>query len=268
MNSPNSRMHTKLKVKKERVRSLMDLDMPAEYAPDMEVPLPLPFMHDSKKVSALEPYFESGQDDWAMHSKILQKAMTGAENEEDGNELFELDGDGQLLDVERLLLEGAFDAPESDDPDADLEDDWSARAGAAMIYNVGGAGPFAGELGDYDELLAFNTEKRNDGRSVRLQPLEIKESFLGQAKPRSAKEGGLNPNSSNNPTERKKRGNRGEGQIIKEGENSALVGRSKKNDGSKKGARTNSGAPYSRPTGGKSKAKEGRSVERSKSQSR
>ena len=128
MNSPNSRMHTKLKVKKERVRSLMDLDMPAEYAPDMEVPLPLPFMHDSKKVSALEPYFESGQDDWAMHSKILQKAMTGAENEEDGNELFELDGDGQLLDVERLLLEGAFDAPESDDPDADLEDDWSAMA--------------------------------------------------------------------------------------------------------------------------------------------
>ena len=269
-------MHTKLKVKKERVRSLMDLDMPAEYAPDMEVPLPLPFMHDSKKSSALElePYFEAGQDDWAMHSKILQKAMTGAENEEDGNELFELDGDGQLLDVERLLLEGAFDPidPEGDDADADFGGDWSASAGADMIYSVGGTGPFAGELGDYEELLAFNTEKRNDGRSVRLQPLEIKESFLGQAKPRSAREGGLNPNSSNNPTERKKRGNRGEGQIIKEGENSALVGRSKKSDGTKKGARTNSGAPYSKAggtgAGGKSKAKEGRSVERSKSPSR
>ena len=265
-------MHTKLKVKKERVRSLMDLDMPAEYAPDMEVPLPFPFMHDSKKSSTLElePYFEAGQDDWAMHSKILQKAMTGAENEEDGNELFELDGDGQLLDVERLLLEGAFDPidPEGDDADADFGGDWSASAGADMIYSVGGTGPFAGELGDYEELLAFNTEKRNDGRSLRLQPLEIKESFLGQAKPRSAREGGLNPNSSNNPTERKKRGNRGEGQIIKEGENSALVGRSKKSDGTKKGARTSSGAPYSRSPGGKSKAKEGRSVERSKSPSR
>ena len=272
LNSPNSRMHTKLKVKKERVRSLMDLDMPAEYAPDMEVPLPLPFMHDSKKGAVVEPYFEAGQDDWAMHSKILQKAMTGAENEGDDNEIYELDSDGQVLDVERLLLEGAFDAPESDGEDADLEDDWSASAGATILYNIGGSGPFAGELGDYEELLAFNTERKNDGRSVTLRPLEIKESFLGQAKPRAAREGGLNPNSSNNPTERKKRGNRGEGQIIKEGENSALVGRSKKNDGSKKGARTNSGAPSSKAggtgTGGKSKAKEGRSVERSKSPSR
>ena len=241
-------MHTKLKISKERVRSLMDLDMPAEYAPDMEVPLPSVFTDknygsDSSKngkVSiSFEPYFESGQDDWAAHAKVLQKAMVGVEFEGDGDELLEVDGGGEILDVERLLLEGAFD--DIDDNDENLSNEVgtnslsmisnsnsNSNSKNTILYSVGGVGPFAGELGDYEELLSV--PKNSQVRTFSLQPLEIKESFLGQAKPRSAREGGLNPNSSNNPTERKKKGNRGQGQIIKEGENSALSGkrRSKK----------------------------------------
>lgn len=265
-------MHTKLKVSKERVRSLMDLDMPAEYAPDLEVPLPSQ-IKEANRGSVLEPYFESGQDDWAMHTKVLQKAMTGAEVEGDSNELMEIGGDGELLDVERLLLEGAFDS--QDDEESNGTDGftdsstWGSISGSGALYSMGGLGPFAGELGDYEELLALTPLTRGGG-TVQLQPLEIKESFLGQAKPRSPKEGGLNPNSSNNPTERKKRGNRAQGQLIKEGENSAVTGRRRSNDGSKKagGLKTKSGPTGLKSSGGNSKPREARGVEAPRSKTR
>lgn len=271
----------------------MDLDMPAEYAPDTDVPLPTVFYdknnqnnNDNKNGElsiASEPYFESGQDDWAMHTKILQKAMTGADLEGDGDELLEIGGDGEVLDVERLLLDGAFDYMDGSNED-DISNPSSSSSSSSpspsfnsnsnrnnpILYSVGGVGPFAGELGDYEEL--FSVSKRGNGRTVSLQPLEIKESFLGQAKPRSAREGGLNPNSSNNPTERKKKGNRGQGQIIKEGENSALTGKR----GGKKSSETKvksrgSGATFSNGSGkgnGNSKPKEVKGVGNSKSQSR
>jgi hypothetical protein len=272
LNSPNSRMHTKLKVSKERVRSLMDLDMPAEYAPDMEVPLPSQIKEADRGV-VLEPYFESGQDDWAMHAKVLQKAMTGAEVEGDSNELMEVGGDGELLDVERLLLEGAFDSQDEEESNSSdgFSDSstWGSIGGSGALYSMGGVGPFAGELGDYEELLALTPLTRGGG-TVQLQPLEIKESFLGQAKPRTQKEGGLNPNSSNNPTERKKRGNRAQGQLIKEGENSAVTGRRRSNDGSKKGGglKTKSGPPGLKPSGGNSKPREAKGVEVGRSKAR
>ena len=281
-------MHTKLKISKERVRSLMDLDMPAEYSPDVEVPLPSQLKEADRGV-VIEPYFESGQDDWAMHGKVLQKAMTGVENEGDSNELFEVGGDGELLDVERLLLEGAFDIPGDDDNEADGNDinefqdnSWGgssagAGAGGGVLYSMGGNGPFAGELGDYENLIALSSLGKKGGRTLELQPLQIKESFLGQAKakPRSLKEGGLNPNSSNNPTERKKKGNRGQGQIIKEGENSALSGRRTSNSRNKK-SKISSPGPSTRTSGsgssgsssGNSKPRESKDMGRTKSQIR
>ena len=263
-------MHTKLKISKERVRSLMDLDMPAEYSPDVEVPLPSE-LKDADRDVVVEPYFESGQDDWAMHGKVLQKAMTGVENEGDANELFEVGGDGELLDVERLLLEGAFDIPGDDESETDGDGDgdvsefqdgsWSDKglsagvgAGGGVLYTMGGNGPFAGELGDYENLLSLSSLGKKGARTLELQPLQIKESFLGQAKPRSLKEGGLNPNSSNNPTERKKKGNRGQGQIIKEGENSALSGRRTSNSRNKK-SKVSSPGSASRSSGGSSSVK-------------
>lgn len=276
LNSPNSRMHTKLKISKERVRSLMDLDMPAEYSPDVEVPLPSE-LKDADRGVVVEPYFESGQDDWAMHGKVLQKAMTGVENEGDANELFEVGGDGELLDVERLLLEGAFDIPGDDENETDGDGDgdvsefqdgsWSdkglsAGAGGGVLYTMGGNGPFAGELGDYENLLS----RKKGARTLELQPLQIKESFLGQAKPRSLKEGGLNPNSSNNPTERKKKGNRGQGQIIKEGENSALSGRRTSNSRNKKSKV--SGGSSSVKSNSNSKPREAKDMGRTKPQIR
>lgn len=174
---PNSRHHNKLLVPhKQRVRSLMDLNMPAEFAPS-EIELPV---YPSAARPKTEPYFEAGRDDWADHARALGKSLVGAaaddDEDEDSDLLLSLGADdGQIsasLDLERMLLEGAFDGLD----DADGHD---AEGGVDILRK--GTGPFGEELmgGELQWPDAIAP------KPAVLLPIEIQESFLGQARPRA-----------------------------------------------------------------------------------
>jgi hypothetical protein len=96
-------------------------------------------------------------------------------------------------------------------------------------------GPFYGELGDYDEL---NVSPRIKVAST----VDTKDNFSGKGKPRNVWEKGMHP-VSNNPTEKRRKGNRDQGQLIKEGENSAVT--NKMNFGNSKGKTKTKGSASS-----------------------
>ena len=185
--APNSRhYHRLLLPHKERVRSLMDLQMPAEYAPEN---LDLPVSPSAPK-AAVEPYFESGQDDWAEAGSVLLKALVGANNDDDDNDdndmILTQDGIDMLndasIDVERLLLEGAFDIDEDN-----IEGEGKVLPGSKVVSpDRRGPGPFGRELIDeLDELTWPEEDEAVVAKPLTLLPLEIKESFLSQARPRT-----------------------------------------------------------------------------------
>ena len=75
VNSPNSRHHTRLLMPhKRRMRSLLDIEFPDGLGPVLDLP---DRSHQRSEWSAknLEPYFESGQNQWAMHTKALMAAL-------------------------------------------------------------------------------------------------------------------------------------------------------------------------------------------------
>jgi hypothetical protein len=198
--SANSRHHTRLLAPhKERVRSLMDLNMPAEYAPPA---LALPVSPTAPR-AVQEPYFESGQDDWKEHARALSKALVGADidddDDDDGNGDGDSDvlvtadgeglGDGADMDVERLLLEGAFGSDDDDDDDDDGDEDDAEGGDVGGVPARRGSGPFGKELLGADYLdwpdLPDDRGAAQGPAPVTLLPLEIQESFLGQARPRA-----------------------------------------------------------------------------------
>ena len=182
--APNSRhYHRLLLPHKERVRSLMDLQMPAEYAPD---DLDLPVSPSAPKAK-VEPYFEAGQDDWAEAGTVLLKALVGANNDDDDDNddmILTQDGIDMLsdgsIDVERLLLEGAFDIDDDDN-----EGDGKVMSGSKVVSERRGPGPFGKELiNELGELTWPEEDEALVAKPLSLLPLEIQESFLTQAKPR------------------------------------------------------------------------------------
>ena len=191
--SANSRHHTRLLAPhKERVRSLMDINMPAEYAPP-ELALPV---SPTAPRAVQEPYFESGQDEWKEHARALSKALVGADVDEDDGGDGDSDvlvtaggeglGDGADMDVERLLLEGAFGIDDDDDDD---DNDGAEGDGLISLQSRRGSGPFGKELLSSDYLdwpeLADSAEAAAGPAPATLLPLEIQESFLSQARPRA-----------------------------------------------------------------------------------
>ena len=172
------------------MRSLMDIEMPAGLAPDLSLPKRnAPGIVDIRKgrTKADEPYFESGTDEWTEHVDVLQRALLGA----DGPET-DVDGESPedqffgeavppsmtvLMNTERLLLEGAFGMDDDDDVDVVGDNGTGTdNSGSVSSLERTGSGPFGDDLGSFEQLAP---------REAQLVPLEIKETFLGQARPRT-----------------------------------------------------------------------------------
>lgn len=85
--SPNSRHYVQsLAPHREKVRSLMDLEMPGEFKPDISI------TGTFEKVKQVEPYFESGENKWLEHSLLIRSAIRG-DQRLDSSPLFEVQGD-------------------------------------------------------------------------------------------------------------------------------------------------------------------------------
>jgi hypothetical protein len=70
--SPNSRHYVQsLAPHREKIRSLMDLEMPGEFKPDLSI------TGTFDKVKQVEPYFEPGENNWLEHSLLIQSAIRG-----------------------------------------------------------------------------------------------------------------------------------------------------------------------------------------------
>jgi hypothetical protein len=218
----------------------MDIEMPAGLAPDLSLPKRGSGGGQGKDRSTLaaadrgvglgvgmEPYFESGSDEWLEHSAVLQLAVLGAEGPglgDDGYDGYGGDDDdlSELLpgqDIEGMLLAGAFGGDDADlvgigvdqkdgiDIDVDRNRDIDTGRGVlavdkmasisvsrANLVNVAadkvtnsgsglrtGTGPYGGDLGVFEDLMAID----GIGGTPEVVPLEIKEAFLGQARPRA-----------------------------------------------------------------------------------
>ena len=88
--SPNSRHYVQALVpNRDKVRSLMDLEMPVEYKPDLSI------TGTYESIKQLEAYFEPGENSWSEHSQLIQSFVRGGQLSQQSMEsspLFEIQG--------------------------------------------------------------------------------------------------------------------------------------------------------------------------------
>lgn len=141
--SPNSRHYVQSLVpNREKVRSLMDLEMPGEFKPDISI------TGTFEKIKQVEPYFESGENNWLEHSLLIQSAVRGDQlpGRLESSPLFEIQG----VSLHSMLASSA--SSQDDESDAELLKEFPDRGVVALLE----------------------------------EPLEIKEQFLRQANPAQA----------------------------------------------------------------------------------
>ena len=162
--SPNSRHFVQsLLPHRQKVRSLMDIEMPEGFGPDVSAVRT--YQKTVLDRRTVEPYFENGVNNWQEHSQLLQTVLPGtvgmAGGLLDAPQIFEMQGMGLLSQLASSALQG--DVEGEGEGDADNEE-----IGRIL------------RLKDTAVLEELSAMEQQGGAGM---PLEIKEEFLRQAKP-------------------------------------------------------------------------------------